>query len=230
MEKKKDPVLFNLLFNIIIPALVMMKGQKWFHLSPKSALVISLAFPLIYGLYDFKKKKKWNLLSIIGIFSILVTGGVGLLCLSKKWIAIKEAAIPFILGTFILLSLKTKKPLINVFLYNEQIIDVAKVESKLEEFKNHGAFQRLMSQCTWMLAGSFYLSAILNYILAKIFIQSETGTQAFTEELGRMTAWSYPVIALPCTIVLSLALWRLLSGLKKLTHLPIDDLFSSHIA
>ena len=41
-----------------------------------------------------------------------------------------------------------------------------------------------------MIASSFFLSAVLNYSLAKILVKSQPGTEAFNAELGRMTALS----------------------------------------
>jgi hypothetical protein len=81
-----------------------------------------------------------------------------------------------------------------------------------------------MTIVTYLVASSFFLSSALNYLLAKIIVKSPPGTTAFSEELGRMTAWSYPVIVIPSMIVLFAAVWFLFSQLKKLTHLPLDDL------
>jgi hypothetical protein len=69
----------------------------------------------------------------------------------------------------------------------------------------------------------------LNFTLAKILIKSPSGTEAFTQELARMTALSYPVIALPSTIVMGFALWYLFHSIKKLTGLKMDDLFAEKL-
>ena len=82
-----------------------------------------------------------------------------------------------------------------------------------------------MAVASWMVAGSFFLSSALNYGLAKYLLVSPPGTPAFTEELGKMTALSFPVIALPSTIVLVVALFYLLQGVQKLTHLQLEDIF-----
>jgi hypothetical protein len=67
------------------------------------------------------------------------------------------------------------------------------------------------------------MSSTLNYILAKWIMVSPPGTEAYNQELGRMTALSYPIIALPSAIVLMFALYYLMSGITKLTHLEIED-------
>lgn len=224
--KKKENSLLNIIFNIALPSLLMIKGGKWFSLSTEFSLIIALLFPITYGAYDLISRKEWNLLSIVGIVSILLTGGIGLLKLPKEWIAVKEAAVPLILGFLIIFSLKSRHSLLRLMLYNDKIMQVEKVDTAI---KNHGqeeAFGKLFKQCTVLLASSFFLSAGLNFSLAKYLIRSETGTQAFTEELGQMTAWSFPVIALPCMLITVLTLYKLLNGIRKLSGLPLEAIFA----
>jgi hypothetical protein len=97
----------------------------------------------------------------------------------------------------------------------------------LSKYGNEQHFEMKLKNASYMVAGSFFLSSVLNYILAKVMLVSEPGTVAYTEELGKMTALSFPVIALPSTIVLMLALWYLLNQIKKLTHLDIEDLLQT---
>ena len=68
------------------------------------------------------------------------------------------------------------------------------------------------------------LSSILNYILAKILLVSAPGTEAFNAELGKMNALSFPVIAVPATIIMMLALFYLFKRIKALTHLELEDI------
>ena len=69
----------------------------------------------------------------------------------------------------------------------------------------------------------FFLSSFLNYVLAKWIIVSPAGTAAFNEELGKMTALSFPVISVPATIVMMAALFYLFRSIKKLTGLGLED-------
>lgn len=224
VTKKENP-LINLGINIIIPALIMIKGVKWFGLSGESALILALIFPLIYGVYDFFIEKKWNFFSILGFISILLTGGIGLLKISKDWVAWKEAAVPFVIGMVVFFSLKTRYPLVKTLLYNEKVINVERVDEALRHHHKKSEFEGLLRECTWLITLSFMMSAVLNFVLAKMIIVSETGTEAFTEELGKLTALSYPIIAIPCTIVMIFALFRLFGGIKKLTGLELEDVF-----
>ncbi|NBQ52481.1 MAG: MFS transporter, partial [Proteobacteria bacterium] len=88
-------------------------------------------------------------------------------------------------------------------------------------------FTSLMRSTTMILAGSFFLSAVLNFILASVVLKSPTGTPAFNEELGRLTALSYPVIALPSMAVMIFAVLRLVRELRKLTGLSIEEILKT---
>lgn len=224
-ENNQENPLINLALNIILPALVMIKGHKWFGWGPECVLILALSFPLIYGVYDFLIARKCNFMSILGFLSVLLTGGIGLLKISKEWIAWKEAAIPFIIGLIVMGSLKTRFPLIKTLLYNEKVIDVKRVDEALKHHHKKTEFEGLLKECTWLITASFMISAVLNFVLAKVIIKSETGTAIFTEELGKMTALSYPVIAVPCTIIMIFALFRLFGGIKKLTGLELEEVF-----
>jgi intracellular septation protein A len=213
----------NIGLNVLLPSVLMTKGKDWLGLEPAWLLVVALAFPVSYGIYDFIARKKCNFFSILGFVSILISGGVGLLQLDKDWIAVKEAAIPALFAIAVLVSLKTPYPLVRTFLYNPQLFDVQKVETALQKKQNLSAFERLMVRCTVYLAGSFVLSAVLNFALAKYFIRSETGTDEFVKEMGAMTAWSWPVITLPSTIVMFIALMTLIKGIHRYTGYDMEE-------
>lgn len=221
---KRDSLLANLLFNIVIPTLVLTKLSNDAYLGTKLGLVVALAFPLLYGARDFAKKGKINFFSALGTVSVLLTGGISLMELDPQYIAIKEAAIPGLIGLATLVSLKTRYPLVRTFIYNEQIIKVDLINQSLDKYNNHPAFERVLTNATYMLAASFFMSSVLNYLLAKWVLVSPTGTAEFNEELGKMTALSYPVIAVPAMIVMIATLFYLFRNIKKLTHLNIEDI------
>ncbi len=220
----------NLGLNIFLPSLILMKGSRLLEtianvqLPPAFFLVLALLFPISYGLFDFHKRRKCNFFSVLGFASILITGGVGLFKLDKDWIAVKEAAVPALFGLAVMATLKSSKPLVRLFLYNDQIFDVPKVEAELSRRGTGEKFNQLLVYCTLLLAFSFLLSAMLNYGLASFLIKSESGTEAFNREIGKMTFWSYPVIVIPSMAVLMFALTRLLKGIHQLTGLKLEEI------
>ena len=220
---KRENIWLNIGLNVVLPSVLMSKGKAWMGLEPAPLLVVALAFPVCYGIYDLITRRKYNFFSILGFVSILISGGVGLLELDKDWIAVKEAAIPALFAIAVLVSLKTPFPLIRTFLYSPEIFDVPKIDSALDEKNNHSLFEKLMVRCTLYLAGSFVLSAVLNYVLARYFIRSETGTPEFVVEMGKMTFWSYPVILVPSMAVMMFTLLQLVKGIESYTGYEMDD-------
>jgi uncharacterized integral membrane protein len=59
-------------------------------------------------------------------------------------------------------------------------------------------------------------------------ITSQPGTVQFNEELGKMTALSFPMIAIPAMLVLVGALIYLFQGIKKLTGLKFEEIIKDN--
>lgn len=220
---KQSGFLGNLAFNIIIPVLIMTNLNGDDRLGPAWSIVAALVFPIVYGLWDLKQSGKVNGFSILGIVSVVLTGGISLLELPAEYIAIKEAAIPAVIGLAVLFTQRTSKPLLKVLVLNEQIVNWENLSKALRDNNKTAEFEQKMAVSSYIVAGSFFLSSALNYILAKMILVSAPGTSAYTEELGRMTALSYPVIVIPSMLMLMGALWYLFSQIKKLTGEDLDN-------
>ena len=216
-----------MIINVLIPSLILAKGGKYVSLEPRNLLFLALALPLVAGIYEFIRFKKTDLISIFGFVSILLTGGLSLMQLTGFWFAVKEAAIPGVIGVFVIATAGGAKPIVHKLIYNEKIIDLPRVEEALSKGNKAVEFTRLLKTTTMILAGSFFLSAALNFVLASIVLKSPTGTPAFNEELGRLTALSYPVIALPSMAVMIFAVLRLVRELRKLTGLSIEEILKT---
>lgn len=228
---KKENSFLNLGFNLVLPILLLNKGKDWFgeYLEPYfenvavGILLVALAFPVGYFIYDYFARQKYNIFSIIGLISVLLTGGIGIFEIPTEWFAVKEAAIPLALGLAVLISLKTPYPLVRTLLYNPEIIDVDKVQTGLKAHDSEAPFAKLLEQCTWLLAASFLLSAILNYFLARWMVTSPAGTDAFNTEVARMMKWSFIIIAAPSMAIMVVALMKLFKGIKEMTGLELEE-------
>ncbi len=225
---KKESLLANLLLNIIIPTLILSKLSSDDYLGTKLAIVVALAFPFLYGLKDLISDRKVNFYSALGIISIMLTGGIGLLELDAEYMAIKEATIPGILGIATVGSLYTRWPLVRTFVYNDKIFATEKIAAGLAFKGTEADFERTLKVASWMIAGSFFVSSVLNYVLAKVILESPPGTVAFNEELAKMTALSYPVIVIPSMIIFAAALFYLVRRLTSLTGLTFEEMLEHH--
>lgn len=223
----KPRPLIDLAVSILIPSLILMKLSGEQRLGADGALLLALAFPLGWGLLELIRYRKFNWIALLGLVSVLLTGGIGLLQLDSGWLAIKEAAIPGIIGIAVLASTRTRYPLIRTLLYNPKVINVEKVHQQLERNGQVSHFETRLLRATYWLSGTFFFSSFMNFVLAKWLVQSPAGSEAFNEELGRMTLLSYPMIAIPSMLMMMgifYYLWRTIHGL---TGLRLEDIVAT---
>lgn len=223
-NNNRHNLLVSLGFNIVIPSIIMIMFDDWFGISPALALVLALLFPVGYGGLDLIRTRKWNLFSSVGFFSVFVTGGIGLFQLPREWIAIKEASVPIIFFAFIVISSFGERTFLEKLLLDEDILNADLVYDRLQTAEKKAKLHKIMLRASVILALSFALSAVLNFLLAKAVVHSEGGSVEFTKELGRMVALSYPIIVLPCTVVLYCMLHYVVKKLEHLTELTANEL------
>ncbi len=254
MDEKKTPQdhpLANILINVIIPVLILSylskdpdlqeklgKAVKPWHIGPLKAMILALALPLGYGVWHFIKTRKGNFFSALGLISVLLSGGLTLYLWNKDGtvkpnagvlFGMKEALIPLVLGVAILTSHRSANPLIRIFLYNDSIFDIPKIETRVAEMSAQVAYDKVLLGATRLFAASFFLSSLMNLGLAQWFFHGFDATaidalETFNKIIARVTGWGFAVIGVPILIFLFFTLRSLLKGLEKLTGLKNDEL------
>lgn len=250
-KSKQEHPLANILINVLIPVMVLSylskdpeiqaklgKSVKPWHIGPLWAMIIALIPPFAYGVWHFVKTKHANAFSALGFVSVLLTGGLTLYLWNADGsvkpnagllFGIKEASIPLVLAFAILASHKSASPLIRVFLYNDSIFDIPRIELRVAERGLEEGYSRLMLQATQFFAGSFILSAAMNLGLAMWFFRGFDSTamdalEKYNGIIAKLTGWSFAVIGLPVLVILFLILMRLLKGLRELTGMDDKEL------
>ena len=225
---KPENPLANLLLNVLIPVVILSNLNKegdFPQLGPKGSLITALLFPIGYQIYDYWLRRKWNLFSLIGFVSVLLTGGLGLMTMSAQVFAWKEAAVPLILAALIFFSHKGKKPLVKMLLLNPDLLDMPKVEAAVEKTGSRRSYEQLLWTSTLLLTATMLLSAVLNYFLAIYFLADKVpGSPEYTAAIGAQTGWGYLVVGVPSLAMMAFSLLRLFKGLKALTGLETDEI------
>lgn len=201
-----------------------MKLSKPEYLGAQLAFVVALSFPLGAGIYHFAKVRRPGFISGLGFIKILMTGSLGILAVDNFWFAVKEAAFPSLIGIAVILSRKSKTPLVETFLLNDQIVDKSRIETSLAASGQIKPYQELLTSTTYLLASSFLLSAVMNFTLANMILKSPSGTPAFNEELGKLSMMTHSMIIIPSLAITCFALYRLVKGIEKLTGLELTDI------
>lgn len=228
-DAKPENAFLNLLFNIVLPIFILNKGGEW--MTPVQALLIALLFPIGYGVYDLLQRRKVNVFSIVGLLNVSLTGGLAVSGLGGFWFAVKEAVFPLIIGVFVAGSALTKKPLIQTLVVNPQAMKWELIEQKLRELGREHDFLALLRKSTWLLAGSFLISAILNFFLAqKIFLpidpllpDPEKAT-ILNQQIAEMTGTSFIVIMIPSMAMLIGIMVYLFRGMSRATGLTLQEM------
>ena len=224
-QHKPRPMI-DLVVSILLPSFILMKLSGNDELGATGGLVVALAFPISWGLFELIKYKKFNFIALLGLISVLLTGGIGLFELDNKWLAIKEAAIPGLISVAVLVSAFTPYPLVKTLLFNPEVLDVEKIKQRLQEKASMPLFENRLMKATFFVAGSFGFSAVMNYILAKWIVVSAAGTPEFNEELGQLTLYSYPMIALPSMLMMGGIFYYLWRTIHDLTGLELEDVLA----
>lgn len=222
--KDKPNPLLEIGITIIVPAVVLMQLSGAERLGPVRALILALVFPIAWGVWEGVRRRKLNWLAVLGVVSTLLTGGIGLLKLDPQWLAVKEAAVPGLIGLAVLISLWTRKPLIRVLVFNANLFDVDRVNAALAQRQNTVPFELRLRTGTLLLASTFFFSSVANYVLARWVVTSPAGTEAFNQELGRLTLLSYPIIALPSMAMMIGLMFWLARGATSLTGLKLEEM------
>jgi len=250
-KNSQEHPLANILINVVFPVLILSylskdpalqeklgKEVRPWHIGPIYAMVAALALPLGYGVWAFIKTRKFNFFSALGLISVLLSGGLTIYLWNKDGtvkpnagllFGIKEALIPLVLGIAILTSHRTASPLIRVFLYNDSIFDIPKIENRVAEISAQREYDQLLLGATKLFATSFFLSSLMNLGLAQWFFRgfdakAVDALEKYNAIIASVTGWGFAVIGVPILIFLFFTLKRLLKGLENLTGMKEDDL------
>ncbi|EWS67073.1 MFS transporter [Vibrio vulnificus] len=222
--KKSNP-LVEILFNVFVPSFILMKFSGEEHLGTALALVVALLFPIVYGGMDLIRNKKFNFISALGFVSVLLTGGIGLLELDTKWLALKEALIPGLIGLAVFGSTFTRYPLMQKMVLNDTVLNLDLITQRLKERGKIDAFERCLMSSNYLFASTFAFSSVMNYFLATWIVTSPAGTVEFNEELGKLTLYSYPVIAIPSMLMMFGIFYYVWRQIRSMTSLETEQIF-----
>lgn len=224
----------NILINIILPVFVLNwvsgHGSKPWHLGPVWGLSIAVVIPFAYGLCFFVRTRQANLLSIAGMGSVVLTGGITWAAWRADGsvdgslfvlFAVKESLLPAIIGLCVLLSQLTPTPLIRVFIFNAQVFDIPRIDSALDTRGTRKEFEKTLRNAAFVVAGTFLLSAAVIFFLTLHFLNRVDGTapnarELYNQALSKQMLWGFIAIGLPSILAAAgILLWLL----KRLAHL-----------
>ncbi len=221
--------LILILVTILIPYLIMTRFSREDLLGRELALLIALSIPLSIGLYKFVKKGKMDLFAVIGLINIVFTGiiltGVfGFLKANTLMFAIKESIPPVLLAISFLLSAKTDNSIVTAMIINNKSVNLEFIENELNHKALHPQFNKIIARMNLFFVVAFALSAVVDFALAFVILQSPPHSIQFLKELGRLNLISALVIILPMVIISIMAMLYFLFATAKLIGCSVEDI------
>ncbi len=217
----------DLLLTVVLPSLVLDQLSEPARLGPSWALVVSLLFPVGFGVWCWWKKSGWNVFSILGFITILLSGGLGLLKLDAFWFALKESAMPLALGAAFPLSHFFGKPLITALVLQPQILNLRAIHATLDTPVKQKNFQTTLMHGSWWIGLAMVGCSVGNFFLAIHLLNGkEPGGEAFVKGIGTLNWASLLVIGIPLCVVMLLVFIWMVCQFQRITGLERSDIMN----
>ncbi|MBE4391858.1 MFS transporter, partial [Vibrio parahaemolyticus] len=108
---------------------------------------------------------------------------------------------------------------------NDTVLNLALINERLRENGKTDAFERCLMSSNYLFASTFAFSSAMNYFLATWIVTSPSGTTAFNEELGKLTLYSYPMIAIPSMLMMFGIFYYIWRQIRAMTSLETEQIF-----
>lgn len=224
---KQPNALLDLALTVVLPSMVLDHLSEPDRLGPMWALIVSLLFPIGFAAWCFIKKTGWDVISIVGFATILLSGGLGLLKLDAFWFGVKESALPLALGAAFPLSHLFGRPLLNALLLRPHLINLPTLHAALDTEEKRRDFRRALSRGSWGLGLATIGSSIGNFFLALHLLGGkEPGGEAFVKAIGTLNWASLLVIGIPLAAMIFVVFVWLIRQIHRITGLERSDLMN----
>ena len=84
-------------------------------------------------------------------------------------------------------------------------------------------FDGIIKVTGYYFISGFFVSSVIQFILASMIVVSNPGDPSFNEEVSTMTWVSYIAVLVPTMIILTKGFLGLISGIERLTGLKKEE-------
>jgi hypothetical protein len=206
------------IINIALPIAILFLLSDDDRLGPLPALLLAVAIPALYGIWDLLRTRKVNAMSVMGIVSVLLTGVIGVFQLDSGLFAVKEALVPLGFAALLLISNRSDFPLVKLLF--DVVQRKERVERAVAAVGGEAAYRRHIERSGAIWAGIMVLSGVMKFALASIVVTADAGTKALNTQLA-----TYEVVQIPTTMAITMVLilaliWTIGKGTGRIIDLP----------
>ncbi len=221
-NQHKSSTLSQLLINFVLPLLILTKLSGPERLGATGALMAALALPIAYEIVGIVKRRKVQILSLVAIGGILVTGVIGLLGLSENWLAVRRSAVYFA-GVLVMGFCLAKGISATEFIL-KRAVDWQAVLKTSRQSGGLIALKKYLRRSDIVLFTLVVAITIASFVLTKIVISAPTDSAEFNQQYAQLRIVSIAAITAPLILGLVINVTYLLIKIEKLTGLSVEDL------
>lgn len=227
MKKNQQNSLYqDLILNLALPSLALeyLNGSRGLG-SPLMALSVGVTFPLISAALELRREGKLGLLPMLGLINTLFSGGFALVSVNRHWFPYKESALPLIIALLVFATLFSEKTAFERMIENQDELPF----KDLKESEPVG-MKKIFTVSTLMLALSFTISSLLNFLLAqKVFVDPyppitpELDAQLLNSQLSEMNWKGFVILFVPnIAMMMGIALYFMKQTQKLRANHPLQ--------
>lgn len=213
----------DFVINIALPVVILITLSDASRLGPLRALLLSVAIPFGFGLWEILRSRVLQPASVMGVVGVLLTGVIGIFDLDSAWFPVKEAAVPFGFAILLLMTDRANVPIAR--LLPEMLIRRDRLRAGLDARQAHAGYRSLLTGISRRWALMLAMSGTLKFSLSGVIVTAETNTPAFNRQIA-----FYELAQLPTTFLLMGIMMLALIGwigqrASSLTGLPPRELY-----
>lgn len=185
--------------NIFLPVVILLSLSDESRLGPLNALLLAVAIPAIYGIWNLLRTRKVDASSVLGVISVMMTGVIAVLELDSDLFALKEAVIPVGFAAVLLVTNRMRFPVVKLLFDTVQRRE--RVERMITEQDQEPAYRKHIERSGAIWAGIMTLSGVMKFSLASLVMNANAGTREFNTQLA-----TYELVQIPTSMLVTMVL------------------------
>jgi hypothetical protein len=212
----------DLAANLAWPFAILTWASGADALGPRWAPLVAMLAPLAHAGYRRVVEGRTGALPVLVVLSIGLNAAAGFLPMDARWFALKEALLPVAFGALFAGSAFRGPGLLAELVH--ELVDADKLAAALAAKGTGDVYRARLRAGALRFGGVTATSGLLGGAVALALVRAPTGTEAFAQELGRYTAWSWPLVNLPVLIATAWVLRGVLDAVEQCAGQRLEDL------
>lgn len=211
---------------LVVPICVLLLFSDDEELGPAIAFGVAIGSSAATALASCFLRRRVSIRALLSLFAILASAGFVLFQWSQEWFAWKEAALPTASGMLLaVLHILDRSPV--TFLL-KRVVNERAIETAIASPVDRIAVRRARGRVSWAIILAMFVSAAVNFSLAKLMVTARPGTAEFNQQVASFNAVDGPVVFGTAGLMIIGATLHYVIAARRTTGIPLATLVRSH--